>query len=93
MADCPRVHVWPGPAGFGGFAAAFRERVVVPEPPGQPSRWALVLGTADAGQGPIHVGLALHTETPAAARSLELRDGDWAEVLGLRDVPADEQIA
>jgi hypothetical protein len=66
---------------------------VVPVSAGLPSRWVLVLGTADAGQGPVHVGLALHGDAAAAPRFLELRDGEWAQLLGLRDVPVDEQIA
>jgi hypothetical protein len=89
--DFPRVEVWPDIRPHETFRRAFEADVGVPDPSGRPSRWVVLLGTATAGGGPAHVGLALYTDRPTADRVVELPAGGWAGVVGLRDVPAEDR--
>jgi hypothetical protein len=87
--DVPRVEVW-GPLNA-GFPQAVREGVEFPEPAGQPSRWVVVLGTAPAAGRILGVALALHATQTMPNRTVEVPQGKWSGVLGLRTVPAAER--
>lgn len=89
--DFPRVEVWPHLQPHGSFRQAIEADVEVPELPGKPSRWVLVLGTASLGERSVHVGLAFYVNETTTDRLIEVPPATWAEVLGLRTVPAEER--
>jgi hypothetical protein len=89
--DFPRVECWGDRHARDGFRSALQAGVKAPDPEGAPSRWLLLAGEASAPQGPVHLGLAVLSDAPSATRFIDVPPGQWATVLGLREVPRGEQ--
>jgi hypothetical protein len=83
--DYPRVKVWPLFYSHSGFATAFANNVVIPEPKGEPSRWVLVTGQVAMGKAVLHVGMALYADEETTLRHLAVKNEHWLSVLGVQD--------
>ncbi len=90
-ADFPKVECWADRPARESFRATFVDGVKIPDAPGEPSRWVLVAGEVVGPQGPYHLGLAVLAEKPSAARVLDVFAGQWAAVVGVREVPVEER--
>jgi hypothetical protein len=82
--DKPRIRVWPPQLSHQGFAAAFHRRTHKFEAEGQPSRWVLVAGRAQAGHQQVLLGLGLWTPEPNTLGRVNLEPRQWLDVLRLR---------
>jgi hypothetical protein len=89
--DFPRVECWSDRHARDSFRTTLVEGVKVPEPPETPSRWLLLAGEATAPQGSVHLGLAVMTDRPTTTRLIDVAPGQWATVVGMRDVPKSQQ--
>jgi hypothetical protein len=89
--DYPHVEVWTDPHAREHFRQALETRVEFPELPGHPSRWVLLTGQTTRAGSPVQVALGFFVNEPTTARVIEIPAGHWPEVVGLRDVPAEER--
>jgi hypothetical protein len=84
--DRPAVRVWPGQVSQHGFTAAFHRHTRKAAGRGEPSRWVLVAGRAQAGRQPVMVGLGLWADEPNAIDRVNLEPHQWLDVLRLAPV-------
>src|SRR5262249_28339931 len=70
--DGPRIRVWPPQLSHQGFGASFHGHTPRPEPEGEPSRWVLAAGRAQAGRQSLLLGLGLWTDEPNTLGRLNL---------------------
>ncbi len=83
--DAPQVRVWGRQYSPEGFARSFHNNLRCPDPEGARSRWVLVDGTVVVGRQRVHLGLALYCDQPNTIRHVTLSDGQWLDVLGVRE--------
>jgi hypothetical protein len=81
--DRPRVRVWPAQLSHQGFEMTFARKARRREADGQPSRWVLVAGRANAGGQPVLLGLALWADEPNTLGRVHLEGPQWLDVLRL----------
>jgi hypothetical protein len=81
--DRPRVRVWPAQVSRSGFAAAFHRHTPRAAGRGEPSRWILLAGRAQAGRQPLMVGLGLWADEPITLDRVSLEPHQWLDVLRL----------
>lgn len=84
--DRPRIRVWPPQLSNQGFSSIFQRCMVCPEPEGEPSRWVLVSGRAQAGRQPVLVGLGLWADEANTVGRVSLEQHQWLDVLRLKTV-------
>jgi hypothetical protein len=82
--DQPRVRAWPPQLSQQGFAIAFQRHTRRPEPEGEPSRWLLVAGRAQAGRQTMLLGLALWLDQPATLNPVVLEPHQWLDVVRIK---------
>jgi hypothetical protein len=85
-ADYPKVRIWPRQYSGSGFPLAFHQHVPVPERKGQRSHWVLLAGAVLVGRQKIEVGLALYTDEPNKIRTITVRNEQWLDHLGIKEV-------
>jgi hypothetical protein len=83
QADRPRVRVWPAQVSQHGFAASFHRHTPKAAGRGEPSRWVLLAGRAQAGRQPVMVGLGLWADEPNTLDRVNLEPHQWLDVLRL----------
>jgi len=81
--DRPCVRVWPPQVSQHGFAAAFHRHTRKAADRGEPSRWVLLAGRAQAGRQPVMVGLGLWADEPTTLDRVNLEPHQWLDVLRL----------
>ncbi|HKI34115.1 MAG TPA: hypothetical protein VKA46_19840 [Gemmataceae bacterium] len=81
--DRPRVRVWPPQMSHHGFTAAFHRHTRKAAGRGEPSRWVLLAGRAQAGRQPVMVGLGLWADEPNTIDRVNLEQHQWLDVLRL----------
>jgi hypothetical protein len=81
--DRPCVRVWPGQVSQHGFAAAFHRHTPKAAGRGEPSRWVLLAGRAQAGRQPLMIGLGLWADEPISIDRVTLEPHQWLDVLRL----------
>jgi hypothetical protein len=86
LIDRPKVRVWPPQVSQHGFAAAFHRHTRKAADRGEPSRWVLLAGRAQAGRQPVMVGLGLWADEPNALDRVNLEPHQWLDVLRLAPV-------
>jgi hypothetical protein len=84
--DRPRVRVWPSQISQHGFAASFHRHTPKAAGRGEPSRWVLLAGRAQAGRQPVMVGLGLWADEPNTIDRVNLEPHQWLDVLRLVSV-------
>lgn len=84
--DHPKVKVWERQYSSGGFPMAFHQHVQIPEGKKRRSNWVLLAGTISMGRQKVHVGMAFHADEPNNIRSVTIKDEQWLDVLGMKDV-------
>ena len=82
--DKPRVRVWPKQVSVQGFAHRFFNETIVPDPPKEPSPWALLAGRARLGKNQVMVGLAVQGIKPNTIGKRTVESDQWANVLRIR---------
>ncbi|HZT80270.1 MAG TPA: hypothetical protein VFA26_08615 [Gemmataceae bacterium] len=83
QADRPRVRVWPPQMSQHGFTASFHRHTPKAAGRGEPSRWVLLAGRAQAGRQPVMVGLGLWADEPNTLDRVNLEPHQWLDVLRL----------
>src|SRR5262249_37048267 len=83
--DRPRVRVWPAQVSHHGFAAAFHRHTPKAAERGEPSRWGLLAGRAQAGKQPVLLGLGLWADEPNTIDRVNVEVHQWLDVLRLRE--------
>jgi hypothetical protein len=81
--DRPRVRVWPAQVSQHGFTASFHRHTPKAAGRGEPSRWVLLAGRAQAGRQPVMVGLGLWADEPNTLDRVNLEPHQWLDVLRL----------
>jgi hypothetical protein len=81
--DRPRVRVWPPQMSHQGFEMMFARKARRRDRDGQPSRWVLLAGRANAGGQPVLIGLALWADEPNTLGRVHLEGHQWLDVLRL----------
>jgi hypothetical protein len=84
--DRPRVRVWPPQMSHHGFTASFHRHTPKAAGRGEPSRWVLLAGRAQAGRQQVMVGLGLWSDEPTTIDRVNVEPHQWLDVLRL--VPA-----
>ncbi len=83
QADRPRVRVWPAQMSHHGFAAAFHRHTPKAAGRGEPSRWVLLAGRAQAGRQQLMIGLGLWADEPISIDRVTVEPHQWLDVLRL----------
>ena len=81
--DRPMVRVWPAQMSHHGFTAAFHRHTPKAASRGEPSRWVLLAGRAQAGRQQLMVGLGLWVDEPSTIDRVNLEPHQWLDVLRL----------
>ncbi len=79
--DRPLIRVWPAQVSQQGFAATFHRATTKAAARGEPSRWVLLAGRAQAGRQAVLLGLGLWTDANTTLDRLTLEPRQWLDVL------------
>lgn len=89
--DTPKIECWNDAPARHEFAAVLQSAIQFPERSGAPSPWRVLIGDVNTPDGPVHVGLAILTKKVSEQRMTKVAPGQWTQLLGLRDVPHEDQ--
>jgi hypothetical protein len=81
--DRPKVRVWPSQMSHHGFTASFHRHTPKAAGRGEPSRWVLLAGRAQAGRQQLMIGLGLWVDEPSTIDRVNLESHQWLDVLRL----------
>ena len=82
--DKPRIRVWPMQLSYQGFTTHLHRNAIVPEPPGELSKWVVVAGRAKLPDCQVMLGLGLEAIKPTTVGRRTIEAHEWATVLRVR---------
>src|SRR5262249_38367757 len=75
----PRGGVWPPQMSHHGFTASFHRHTPRAAGRGEPSRWVLLAGRAQAGRQQVMVGLGLWSDEPTTIDRVNVEPHQWLD--------------
>jgi hypothetical protein len=90
-ADYPHVEVWSDSHARTRLHKTLEARVEFPEKSGEPSPWVILIGQTTWSGLPANAALGFLTSAPRSDRIVVVPLGEWAKIIGARDVPSDER--